>query len=199
MFVFEVPTGVVADVYSRRRSILIGMVLVGAGFVLEGAVPVFTFMLLAQLLWGLGYTFESGAVEAWISDEIGEARVGKAFLRAAQVRQLMGLLGIPFVLALAFYWAYVLLRTVNHPLFSAWLNQSLESETRATGFSMNGQMDALGQIAGGPLLGWVARAYGLPLAFVIAGIVLLPAGVLYLRTLRNAGSAGQYESGADGD
>ena len=38
-FLFEVPTGIVADVYSRRRSILIGVALIGCAYVLEGAIP----------------------------------------------------------------------------------------------------------------------------------------------------------------
>src|SRR5512137_1974460 len=60
----EVPTGVVADVYSRRLSIVIGFFLVGLGFLLEGLVPLFVPILLAQVLWGLGYTFTSGATQA---------------------------------------------------------------------------------------------------------------------------------------
>ena len=32
-FLFEVPTGVVADVYSRRAAVVIGYVLIGVGFV----------------------------------------------------------------------------------------------------------------------------------------------------------------------
>ena len=39
-FAFEVPTGVVSDVYSRRLSLIIGAFLVGAGFVIEGLFPV---------------------------------------------------------------------------------------------------------------------------------------------------------------
>ena len=35
-FLFEMPTGVVADLYSRRRSVLIGMFLYGLGFLMEG-------------------------------------------------------------------------------------------------------------------------------------------------------------------
>ena len=53
-FVFEVPTGIVADVYSRRLSIIIGYVLVGLGFVLEGLVPRFEAILLAQELLANG-------------------------------------------------------------------------------------------------------------------------------------------------
>ncbi len=93
-FVFEVPTGVVADTISRRTSIIIGMFVMGAGFVVEGSLPFFAAILIAQVLWGLGYTFTSGATEAWIADEVGEQRAGQAFLRAGQVGTIGGLLGI---------------------------------------------------------------------------------------------------------
>ncbi|MCK7537752.1 MAG: hypothetical protein MZV63_45775 [Marinilabiliales bacterium] len=39
-FVFEVPTGIVADVYSRRLSIVIGYILMGLGFLVEGFFPI---------------------------------------------------------------------------------------------------------------------------------------------------------------
>jgi DHA3 family tetracycline resistance protein-like MFS transporter len=95
IFVFEVPTGVVADLVSRRLSVIIGFFLIGAGFFLEGALPIFWTILLAQILWGVGYTFTSGATQAWITDEIGEDAAGPIFLRASQISGLAGLLGIP--------------------------------------------------------------------------------------------------------
>jgi MFS transporter, DHA3 family, tetracycline resistance protein len=94
VFLFEVPTGVVADVYSRRLSIIIGMFLIGLGFILEGTFPIFWVILLAQILWGVGYTFTSGATQAWITDEVGEAAAGKAFLRGNQIEQFAALAGI---------------------------------------------------------------------------------------------------------
>lgn len=94
VFLFEIPTGVVADVHSRRLSIIIGVFLIGAGFILEGSIPLFWTILLAQIMWGLGYTFTSGATEAWITDEIGEDQAGLAFLRSNQIGQVMALLGI---------------------------------------------------------------------------------------------------------
>jgi len=97
----EIPTGVVADLYSRRLSILLGLCLIGAGFMLEGFVPTFQAILMAQVIWGLGATFMSGAKQAWISDEIGEPAASRAFLRAAQVTQLAALAAIPFSIALA--------------------------------------------------------------------------------------------------
>ncbi|MEU8224246.1 MFS transporter [Kribbella sp. NPDC048915] len=83
-FLFEVPTGIVADLYSRRLSIVIGVLLIGAGVLLQGLVPTFVAILVAQVLWGAGYTFTSGADQAWISDEIGTDRAARVFIRAQQ-------------------------------------------------------------------------------------------------------------------
>lgn len=93
-FVFEIPTGIVADVYSRRLSIIIGYLLMGLGFLVEGFFPFFAPILLAQVIWGLGYTFTSGATQAWITDEIGEEPANKLFLRATQVGLFASLLGM---------------------------------------------------------------------------------------------------------
>ncbi len=93
-FVFEVPTGIVADVYSRRLSIIIGYLLMGVGFLVEGFFPAFLPILLAQVIWGLGYTFTSGATQAWITDEVGEEDANKLFLRATQVGLVASLVGM---------------------------------------------------------------------------------------------------------
>jgi len=89
---FEIPTGVVADLVSRRRSVLIGFALIGAGFIVEGSFPTFIAILTAQVLWGIGYTFTSGASEAWITDEVGEDHVGPVLLRGNQAA-LIGTIG----------------------------------------------------------------------------------------------------------
>jgi len=93
-FLFEIPTGVIADVYSRKLSIVIGYALMGAGFLVEGSFPAFWPILLAQVIWGLGYTFTSGASQAWISDEIGEEEANRLFLRATRVGLYASLLGM---------------------------------------------------------------------------------------------------------
>ena len=93
-FVFEVPTGIVADVYSRRLSIVIGYILMGIGFLVEGFFPAFLPILLAQVIWGLGYTFTSGATQAWITDEIGEDDANKLFIRATQIGLFASLIGM---------------------------------------------------------------------------------------------------------
>ncbi len=101
IFLFEIPTGVVADVYSRRLSIIVGAALTGIGLLIEGLLPTFGAILLAEVIAGIGATFLSGATEAWIADEIGEARAGSAFVRAAQVKQIAGIAGIILSAALA--------------------------------------------------------------------------------------------------
>ena len=94
VFLFEVPTGVVADVYGRRLSLILGSLLVGAAFILEGLLPLFSAVLLAQVLFGVGATFRSGAWPAWIADELDNQGVGRVYLRGAQVSQIGAIVGI---------------------------------------------------------------------------------------------------------
>lgn len=108
-FLCEIPTGIVADRYSRKLSILIGLGLVGLGLILEGAIPTFFTVLLAQIIWGVGDTFTSGADTAWIVDELAyengaledEEALEPLFLRSAQLSQWASLFGIPLSLGLA--------------------------------------------------------------------------------------------------
>ena len=338
-FLFEIPTGVVADAYSRRLSIIIGYFLMGLGFLVEGFFPAFLPILLAQVIWGLGYTFTSGATQAWISDEIGEESANKLLIRANRfglyasllgmglailigsqyvglpilvggvgviligfalmtimpetgfhptpkedrnnwqhmghtfkegikaVRsrpRLMTILGIGllyglysegfdrlwvkhiidtydlplifgqtdvaffgllragsmilsilatrfvekridtgsplaigratlgitfgisaglvsfalspiFAVTIVAYWVISVLRNVVGPLYNAWVNQKLDSNTRATVLSMSSQVDAIGQMGGGPLMALVAGIYSVAAAIIASGLLLLPA------------------------
>ncbi len=89
-FLFEIPTGIVADVYSRKWSVVAGFALIGAGFILEGSVPEYGAVLLSQVLFGIGATFTSGAYEAWVASETETARtqrglsLGAIYLRGEQ-------------------------------------------------------------------------------------------------------------------
>jgi hypothetical protein len=93
-FLSEIPTGLLADVHSRKLSTIIGVILLGLGFVIEGSFPTFLFVMLAQIVWGLGATFVSGAREAWITDEVGEPYANKAFMRGEQLAQFGAIIGI---------------------------------------------------------------------------------------------------------
>lgn len=354
-FVFEVPTGIVADVYSRRLSIITGYVLMGLGFLVEGFFPFFVPILLAQVIWGLGYTFTSGATQAWITDEIGEEPANRLFLRATQVGLLASLVGIGaaalagaenialplrfgglgltlvglalifimpetgfhptpkedrdtwqhmwhtlnegirtvrsrprlmnivgiglffglysegfdrlwvkllldkfslpvlfgdnevaffaalrvagtllsiaalhvvekrvdtgsplaigramlgvtgfitlamvgfalsgfLALTLGLYLVIDVLREIRDPLQTAWVNQKLDSRVRATVHSMFGQVDAVGQIAGGPGVGLVANLVSVTAAITTSGLLLTPALFLIRRANRQDGIAGE--------
>jgi len=358
VFIFEIPTGVVADVYSRRLSIIIGMFLIGLGFLLEGTFPIFWTILLAQVLWGVGYTFTSGATEAWITDEIGEAAAGRAFLRSNQVDQIASLAGIglgvllgslqislpiqigglliallclflalfmpetgfkpapseerdswqklahtfregvatvrarpalltilsiglvyglysegydrlwtkhildqftfplagqlqpvfwfgliravgmilsvgavelvrrkvrteqpvavaraswaisavlvislfsfalakTMLVAVCAIWLISMARNVIDPLYTAWVNQRLDSRVRATVLSMSGQVDAIGQVAGGPLVGVIGSQISVQAALIASALTLSPVLLLYPRAIRiNEGQPVQSE------
>jgi MFS family permease len=74
MVIFEVPTGITADTVGRRASYLLGTVTLGVTTLLyvllwqvEG--PFWAWALVSMLL-GLGFTFFSGAVEAWLVDAL---------------------------------------------------------------------------------------------------------------------------------
>jgi MFS transporter, DHA3 family, tetracycline resistance protein len=101
IFVFEIPTGVVADTYSRRLSLVIGWVVMGAGLALAGLFAEVWAVLAGWAIWGLGYTFTSGALQAWITDEVGVGSVGRVFARGQQLGYAGGLLGIGASVAIA--------------------------------------------------------------------------------------------------
>ncbi len=91
----DVPTGVLADVYSRRLSMVVGYVLIGVGYILEGSLPIFASILLAQIVWGIGFTFVSGAFQAWLADELrDDSKTASVFVRAAKFESFGALAGI---------------------------------------------------------------------------------------------------------
>ena len=66
---------------------------------------------------------------------------------------LIFILGESFALVLLGLWLTQAARAIRNPLMEAWINQHTESDVRATVLSIQGQADALGQIAGGPVVG----------------------------------------------
>ena len=94
VLIFEVPTGIVADLFGRKRSVIIGYVLIGLGIGLQGIVPTYWMVMICQLLWGMGFTFTSGAVEAWLSDEIGEEEANQLMVLGVRPSQIMSIIGV---------------------------------------------------------------------------------------------------------
>ena len=85
VFLCEVPTGVVADTYSRRLSLIIGYLGMGVAWMLVGVFSAPWLIVALWGFWGVSYTFTSGAYEAWISDEVGVENVGRVFLRGSRI------------------------------------------------------------------------------------------------------------------
>jgi DHA3 family tetracycline resistance protein-like MFS transporter len=94
VFLFEVPTGVVADTYSRRLSLVMGYLGMGACWLAVGLVSAPWLIIGLWALWGLSYTFTSGAEQAWITDEVGYENVGTVFLRGARWGQAGAVVGL---------------------------------------------------------------------------------------------------------
>ena len=120
MVLFEVPTGVVADTAGRRVSYLLGTVTLAASTLLYVLLwrihaPFWAWAVVSVLV-GLGFTFFSGAVEAWLVDALkatgftgqleavfgrGQVVSGVAMLSGSVVGGLIAQktnLGVPFVL-----------------------------------------------------------------------------------------------------
>ena len=122
VLLFEVPTGVVADTVSRRTSVIIGELITGVGFALY-AVPSFPAILLAQVVWGLGFTFVSGAFVAWLADEVGEERAVDVYLRSNQRMQFGAFIAIGASVALASValWLPLAVAGAGYVLLGLWL------------------------------------------------------------------------------
>jgi DHA3 family tetracycline resistance protein-like MFS transporter len=100
-FAFEIPTGIVADTYGRRLSIIAGVAGLGLGFVATGFANGVWLVLVAAAFMGFMWTFKSGADEAWITDEVGVDAAGRSFQAGAQGARIGALAGIGAAVALA--------------------------------------------------------------------------------------------------
>ncbi|MEM7033651.1 MAG: MFS transporter [Chloroflexota bacterium] len=101
MAVFEIPTGVLADTRGRRASFLLSIfiLLIGTlGYVAVGQIQqnLWLFILLSIVL-GLGFTFYSGAMEAWLVDALNasgfEGELDDVFARSSMVSGAAMLIG----------------------------------------------------------------------------------------------------------
>ena len=95
ILVSEIPTGVVADVVSRRLSVIIAFAVMGSGMILAGLTETFWVLIISQMAWGLGWTFLSGAETAWVTDELGGAgEVERLILRRARLQFAFSIVGM---------------------------------------------------------------------------------------------------------
>ena len=125
------------------------------------------------------------------------ARMAKILflLSALQVVSMLGFaLASAFALAVAAVWLISLARSLIRPVYSTWLNQSIEdSSVRATVNSLASQADAIGEVAGGPGVGVIGNVLSIPAALTASGLLLTPALALYARAIRNHGTEPELE------
>ena len=100
-FLCEIPTGVLADTFSRRMSVIAGTAIIGVAWIGQGLVPLFLAIAGFEILRGLGEAFIHGATEAWIAGEVGDEALDALFLRETQIAQVAGFVGLPIGVLLA--------------------------------------------------------------------------------------------------
>jgi DHA3 family tetracycline resistance protein-like MFS transporter len=88
------------------------------------------------------------------------------------------------LLAALAYWLVYVTRNVIGPLYTAWVNQRLDSQVRATVISMSSQVDAIGQITGGPAVGLIGNLVSVRAALLTSGVILTPVLALYRFAIR---------------
>jgi len=84
-------------------------------------------------------------------------------------------------ITLILYLIINVLREIWNPINSVWVNQKLDPQTRATVHSMTGQVDAIGQVGGGPLAALITGLYSVPSAIAGSGSLLMFAFPLIVR------------------
>ncbi len=133
-FLFEIPTGVLADTRGRRVSLLLSvMILFSSTLAYVGAAELGGGVLLfssVSVIMGLGFTFYSSAVDAWLVDALKytgyDGQLDQVFARGSMVTgvaMLVGTVGGGFLgslhLALPYFVRAVMLVAVFAVAFSS--------------------------------------------------------------------------------
>lgn len=130
---------------------------------------------------------------------LSDHRSVAAVLVGTSALRLLGLLA--FALAPSHVWAIAALLAVNavgairRPVYQTWANQQIDARVRATVLSMIGQMDAIRQSGGGPIMGWVGVRFSLRGALALAALLQGPAVLIFGSTWRRAAPE---SAGSDG-
>ena len=97
LFLFEVPTGVVADVFGRKISFVCSCFLFSLGMFIYGASYSFWGFALAEATAAVGHTFASGAFQAWVVDRLKHyeysGSLTRIFTRQHQIAEASQIIG----------------------------------------------------------------------------------------------------------
>jgi DHA3 family tetracycline resistance protein-like MFS transporter len=102
ILVTEIPTGAVADLWSRRWSVILSFGICGVAIAAGGIVDSFPLLLVVSGGWAFGSTFRSGADTAWLSDEVGGGtRVDEILVRSSKFEAVGAGVGVAMSAVLA--------------------------------------------------------------------------------------------------
>jgi len=97
IFLLEIPTGAFADNFGRRKSVIIGNLLFALSFLLYFKSNTMPFFIIAEIIMAIGTTFVSGALDAWMVDDLQSkkytGKVDFVFSQATIVSRISILLG----------------------------------------------------------------------------------------------------------
>lgn len=118
---FEIPTGVVADLYSRKWSVVISFFVMGIAIALSASAEAYWLLVVSQIIMGFGTTFESGAETAWITAELESAdEAAPLIMKRASWQLLTAVLGIGLFSALAAATSLTVSLTVIGVIYAGW-------------------------------------------------------------------------------
>lgn len=158
VLLMEVPSGVLADLWSRKWTLVIGMVLKGAGFLVWLVRPDFTGFALGFVLWGVQEGMCTGVGEALLYDALAEDgreerfvqfAGGSAFLQRAAVLLSVLVGGVVY--------------TVSVPLVLGVSAVAMVAAAGCVALIREPERRAAGSMAGGPKQQVVRQAVGMAL------------------------------------
>jgi MFS family permease len=92
IFLFEIPTGIFADVYGRKKSFLVSCFLLSVSMFVYSSSKTFWGFATAETIGAIGATFYSGAFQAWFVDSLKHhgygGKLNKIFAWESTVRSL---------------------------------------------------------------------------------------------------------------
>lgn len=111
-FLFEVPTGVVADRMSRKGSVLIGIAIYALGTVFLIFLQNFPMLVAYAVVSSLGATFVSGSLQAWLFDNLKhlgmEGRFREVMKDARSLSLVVSAITLPLGAFLAQFYGFIL-------------------------------------------------------------------------------------------
>lgn len=99
----EVPTGIIADKFSRKGALVYSYLLQAVAFLTWLAFPTFWGYVIGFLIWAVGYAFSSGTFQAYLYEELKAHGDTKSFNKVYMRSQSIKLIGMVVAYTLAWF------------------------------------------------------------------------------------------------